>query len=172
MAYGRRRRWALVALIAQTSAFSDIKRARDLKPIIREDSPSSDPVIQFVPGVDETVIPEVSMTRSATSQRDGKFFTGTATFWFDKADALFRDITADSLITGMRLCDEEGVVETADVKAEFRRGNPAGITAVLVLSSPDEWNRFMRFMTRFADQSGLAFTAAQGMRGTEGAGGS
>ena len=128
--------------------------------------------IEFVEGVDETVVPTIKMTRSATSSRDGEFFTGTATFWFDKADALFRDITADSLITGMRLCDEEGVVETADVKAEFRRGNPAGITAVLVLSSPDEWNRFMRFMTRFADQSGLAFTAAQGMRGTEGAGGS
>jgi hypothetical protein len=80
---GRRRRWTLVALITQATAFSDIKRARDLKPIIREDSPSSNPVIQFVPGVDETVIPEVSMTRSATSQRDGKFFTGTATFWYD-----------------------------------------------------------------------------------------
>ena len=118
--------------------------------------------IEFVEGVDETVVPTIKMTRSATSSRDGEFFTGTATFWFDKADALFRDITADSLITGMRLCDEEGVVETADVKAEFRRGNPAGITAVLVLSSPDEWNRFMRFMKRYSDKNGMGFMAADG----------
>ena len=66
----------------------------------------------------------------------------------------------ESLITGMRLCDEEGVVATTDVKAKFHRGNPSGITAVLVLSNPTEWDRFMRFMTRFAAQSGLAFTAA------------
>ena len=162
MAYGRRRRWTLIALLAKTTAFSDIKRARDLKPIIREDSPSSDPVIQFVPGVDETVIPEVSMTRSATSQRDGKFFTGTATFWFPRADALYREITPDSLIAGMRLCDAEGCMTTEDVRAKFVRGNPSGISAVVLLTNPDEWNRFMRFMKRYSDKNGMGFTAADG----------
>ena len=100
------------------------------------------------------------MTRSATSQRDGKFFTGTATFWFPRADALYREITPDSLIAGMRLCDAEGCMTTEDVRAKFVRGNPSGISAVVLLTNPDEWNRFMRFMTRFAAQSGLAFTAA------------
>jgi len=160
MAHRRRRRWTLIAFAAQATAFSDIKRARDLKPIIREDSPSSDPVIQFVPGVDETVIPEVSMTRSATSQRDGKFFTGTATFWFPRADALYREITPDSLIAGMRLCDAEGCMTTEDVRAKFVRGNPSGISAVVLLTNPDEWNRFMRFMKRYSDKNGMGFTAA------------
>ena len=125
-----------------------------------DDVPSAQVSIQFVEGVDEGVVPTIKLTRSATSSRDGEFFTGTATFWFENAEALYRDLTVESLITGMRLCDEEGVVATTDVKAKFHRGNPSGITAVLVLSNPTEWDRFMRFMARFAAQSGLAFTAA------------
>ena len=100
------------------------------------------------------------MTRSATSQRDGKFFTGTATFWFPRADALDHDIQADSLIAGMKLCDAEGCMVTQDVRAEFRRGNPAGITAVVLLTNPDEWSRFMRFMGRYSERQGLDFVAA------------
>ena len=157
----RRRRWAALAFAAHAAACSDIKRARDLKPAIREDSPSDAPVIQFVPGVEETVVPEVSMTRSQTSKMDGKFFTGTATFWFPRADALYREITADSLIEGMRLCDSEGCMVTQDVRAKFTRGNPAGISAVVLLTNPDEWARFMRFMKRYCERSGLAFTAAE-----------
>ena len=72
--------------------------------------------------------------------------------------ALSHEITEDSLIVGMRLCDTEGCILTTDVRAKFERGNPAGIAAVLVLSSPDEWDRFMRFMLRYSDLNGLAFT--------------
>jgi len=32
----------------------------------------------------------------------------------------------------------------------------------MVLHNPDEWRRFMRFMRRYADQTGLEFTAADG----------
>ena len=55
--------------------------ARATWPIIREDSPSSDPVIQL-PGVDETVIP--SLDDAQRHQRDGSL-AGTATFWFPRA---------------------------------------------------------------------------------------
>ena len=58
---------------------------------------------------------------------------------------------------------------SAQVQAKFSRGNPAGIEACLILHNPDEWHRFMRFMRRYADQTGLEFTAADG--GGDGKGG-
>lgn len=113
--------------------------------------------IQFVPGIDERVEPTVSMTRSAKNQQD--FFTGTATFWFQRASSL-NLVNGDTLITGMCLLDDEGSITTTDVQAKFVRGRPTGIESVLVLSNPSEWNRFMRFMTRYAEEHGLQFTAA------------
>ncbi|KAJ1462307.1 Psb28 protein-domain-containing protein [Pelagophyceae sp. CCMP2097] len=111
--------------------------------------------IQFFDGVDERVVPTIKMTRSAPrkSATDAAFFTGTATFRFDKADALFEDISIDNLIQGMRL-DDEGSISTDDVRAEFERGNPVRVVAVVVLASPTAWARFMRFMKRyfFGDQ--------------------
>lgn len=109
--------------------------------------------IQFVPGFDERVEPTVSMTRSAGQD----FFTGTATFWFQRASSL-RLVDGDRLITGMCLLDDEGSISTTDVQAKFVKGRPTGIESVLVLSNPVEWNRFMRFMTRYADEHGLQFT--------------
>ena len=55
--------------------------------------------IQFFRGVDETVIPDIRMTRS----RDGA--TGQAIFVFEEPDALGPEITA--AISGMFLVDEE-----------------------------------------------------------------
>mmetsp|Transcript_32641 Transcript_32641/g.112954 ORF Transcript_32641/g.112954 Transcript_32641/m.112954 type:complete len:165 (+) Transcript_32641:142-636(+) len=116
--------------------------------------------IQFFDGVDERVVPTIKMTRSAPrkSATDAAFFTGTATFRFDKADALFEDISIDNLIQGMRLVDDEGSISTDDVRAEFERGNPVRVVAVVVLASPTAWARFMRFMKRYCLQSGLQFT--------------
>lgn len=88
------------------------------------------------------------------------FFTGTATFWFDRASSLYIDLNKERLITGMFLIDEEGSLSTTDVTAKFENGRPVGITSVVVLSSPSEWHRFMRFMERYSDEHGLHFTSA------------
>ncbi|KAJ8599484.1 hypothetical protein CTAYLR_010436 [Chrysophaeum taylorii] len=118
--------------------------------------------IQFVHGVDEKVVPTVSLTRSANSRtiEQDIFFTGTATFWFQRASSLYLDLSKDRLITGMFLIDEEGAISTTDVTAKFERGKPLGISSVLVLSNPTEWRRFMRFMTRYSEEHGLQFTSA------------
>ena len=118
--------------------------------------------IQFIRGVSESVAPTVSVTRSASTRIKGSegFFTGTATFWFKSASTLSADLDGERLITGMFLEDEEGVISTTDVQARFEQGRPIGISSVLVLSNPTEWNRFMRFMTRYSRQNGLAFTSA------------
>jgi photosystem II protein len=58
----------------------------------------------------------------------------------------------------MYLVDEEGELVTRDVNAKFINGEPAGIEAMYAIKSPDEWDRFMRFMNRYAEKNGLGFT--------------
>ena len=41
--------------------------------------------------------------------------------------------------------DEEGEMSTTDVNASFMNGKPQSIESVLVMKSPAEWDRFMRF---------------------------
>lgn len=106
--------------------------------------------IQFSRGVTEDVVPDVRLTRA----RDGS--NGTATFYFEKPKALGNDRTDD--ITGMYLLDEEGEISTRDVKAKFVNGQPEGLEAVYVMKSEAEWDRFMRFMERYAEEHGLGFS--------------
>lgn len=108
--------------------------------------------IQFSRGMAETVIPDVRLTRA----RDGS--NGTATFYFDKPDALAQDYTED--VTGMYLIDEEGELVSREVKAKFINGEPAAIEAMYIMRSVEEWDRFMRFMERYAQQNGLGFNKA------------
>jgi len=106
--------------------------------------------IQFSQGIDEETIPDVRLTRS----RDGK--SGTATFRFDNPKVLSSENTEE--ITGMYLMDEEGVISTQDVKGKFVNGQPTALEAVHYMRSEEEWNRFMRFMERYAQEHGLEFS--------------
>ena len=109
----------------------------------REDSPP------------EKVVPDVSLTRS----RDAS--TGTATFRFRQPSVMsLHDVWDNGLITGLWLRDEEGTLVTRDLAVEFERGRPREMTAILVLKSNDEWERFMRFMHRFAKANSLEFESA------------
>lgn len=102
--------------------------------------------------VAETVVPSVSLTRS----RDGS--TGTATFLFERPQVLLMDdVWNNGLITGIWLQDEEGSLDSKDLSVKFENGRPWKLEAILVLKSPDEWERFMRFMRRYAETSGLEF---------------
>lgn len=106
--------------------------------------------IQFSRGLTEDVIPDVRLTRS----RDGS--NGTATFYFEKPKALSNENTAD--ITGMYLIDEEGELTTREVKAKFVNGQPEALEAIYIIRSAAEWERFMRFMERYANEHDLGFT--------------
>jgi len=106
--------------------------------------------IQFARGVDEDVIPDVRITRA----KDGS--SGTATFYFQNPNALSTSMTQE--ITGMYLIDDEGEILTREVKAKFVNGQPDAIEAVYLMRSPDEWERFLRFMERFAEENDLGFT--------------
>ena len=107
-------------------------------------------VIQFIRGVDEEVVPDVRLTRS----KDGS--TGRAMFYFEQPKALGEDVQQD--IMGMYLIDEEGELVSRDVNGKFVNGKPTAIEAVSNMKSQEEWDRFMRFMNRYAETHGLGFS--------------
>lgn len=106
--------------------------------------------IQFSQGIDEEAIPDVRLTRS----RDGS--SGTATFRFENPNILSAENTQE--VTGMYLVDEEGTISTQDVKGKFVNGQPTALEAVHYMQSEEEWDRFMRFMERYAEEHGLEFS--------------
>ncbi|PMB13966.1 photosystem II reaction center protein Psb28 [Fischerella thermalis CCMEE 5282] len=105
--------------------------------------------IQFSKGIDEEVIPEVRLTRSRTGE------SGTATFIFQNPKALDSGNTED--ITGMYMIDEEGEIVTREVKGRFVNGKPEALEAVYLMKSKEQWDRFMRFMQRYAEENDLGF---------------
>ena len=110
--------------------------------------------IQFIDGIDETVIPNIKLTRS----KDGS--TGTATFRFSQPDIIQPEMQEKGEIKGMYLKDEEGELVTTDVNAKFINGKPQGIECTYIIKNPSEWDRFMRFMEKYANNNNLSFTKA------------
>lgn len=109
--------------------------------------------IQFSRGIDEDVVPDVRLTRSKRGTQ------GTATFIFENPNALSRTSTDE--ITGMYMLDEEGEIFTREVKAKFVNGQPTTLEAIYLMKSQEDWDRFMRFMERYAQENGLGFTKAE-----------
>ena len=103
--------------------------------------------IQFYRGIKEEVVPNVRLTRS----RDGS--NGRAIFYFQKPTIF----ALQKEVTGMFLIDEEGELVSQDVKGKFINGEPTDIEATYPIRSQEEWDRFMRFMERYAKENGLEF---------------
>ncbi|KMT05731.1 hypothetical protein BVRB_7g166610 [Beta vulgaris subsp. vulgaris] len=108
------------------------------------------PKIQFIQGTDELTIPDVKLTKS----KDGT--NGMALFKFDQP-SVFDSSKEVGDITGFYMIDEEGVLQTTSVNARFINGKPAGVEAKYIMRTPRDWDRFMRFMERYANANGLQF---------------
>jgi photosystem II 13kDa protein len=106
--------------------------------------------IQFSRGLNEEVIPEVRLTRSRSGDQ------GTATFIFTNPQILGQGGTDE--ITGMYMIDEEGEILTREVKGKFVNGKPEALEAVYLMKTSEEWDRFMRFMERYAEENGLGLS--------------
>ena len=102
--------------------------------------------IQFARDVEETVVPDVRLTRAKVGD------SGTATFTFTNPDILAQDGKIEP--TGLYLIDEEGEI----VIRKFVNGKPESLEAVYVMQSQEEWDRFMRFMNRYAEENGLGLS--------------
>lgn len=107
--------------------------------------------IQFVQGVNEEIVPDVRLTRS----RDGS--NGRAIFYFDNPKIVQE---GNLEIMGMYMVDEEGELVSREVNAKFVNGQATAIEAVYVMKSPQEWDRFIRFMERYSESHGLGFNKA------------
>jgi len=46
------------------------------------------------------------------------------------------------------------------VNARFVNGKPEIIESIYIMKTPEEWDRFMRFMERYSASNGLVFTKA------------
>ena len=113
--------------------------------------------ISFYDGLYEPDVPDVKLTRS----KDGE--NGVATFNFDKPSFFNCEREEDvpqGAITAMTMEDEEGEISTANVSARFVEGKPVGLLVRHEMKSPGEWDRFMRFMERYAEANGLGFAKA------------
>jgi photosystem II protein len=106
--------------------------------------------IQFSRGVTEEVVPDIRVTRSKTGN------TGTATFYFEDPNILSKESTDE--ITGMYLIDDEGEIVSREVKGKFVNGEAKAIEAILVMKSTEEWERFIRFMNKYAEEHGLGLS--------------
>jgi photosystem II 13kDa protein len=109
--------------------------------------------LQFIKGINETCIPDVKLTRSRTGG------SGTASFIFDTPDVFNADAGMGD-ITGLYMIDDEGVLSTVEVQAKFVNGKPKAVEAKYTMRSSFEWDRFMRFMDRYAADNGLGFSKA------------
>lgn len=107
--------------------------------------------IQFSLGINEPVVPDVRLTRSP----DGR--SGTATFLFEQPEILDPENTTE--VTGMYMVDDEiGQISTSDVKGIFVNGRATRIKALYTMKSPEEWDRFMLFMNKYAEEHGLGLS--------------
>lgn len=137
----------LVATASLSSAFAPV-------PATTRASTELNGSIQFVRGLDEKCIPMVKLTRA----KDGS--SGIATFNFDNPNVFDASTAAQGDVTGMFMIDDEGEISTTEVNARFANGKPQSIESVYVMNSPEQWDRFMRFMESYSEANGLGFTAA------------
>mmetsp|Transcript_17446 Transcript_17446/g.45358 ORF Transcript_17446/g.45358 Transcript_17446/m.45358 type:complete len:158 (-) Transcript_17446:160-633(-) len=107
--------------------------------------------MEFIKGIKEPCVPDVKLTRS----RDGG--QGTASFIFSQP-SVFEAGNELGEITGLYMNDDEGTIATTDVNAKFVNGKPSAIECKYVMKSTYDWDRFMRFMERYAEENGLGFS--------------
>lgn len=79
-----------------------------------------------------------------------------AKFRFEQP-SVFEADTSQGEITGLYMTDEEGEINTVDVQAKFVNGKPEAIEATYLMRTQVEWDRFMRFMERYAGENELSF---------------
>ena len=131
--------------------------------------------ISFYDGLYEPDVPDVKLTRwrqrlakcddavSTPSRRSKDGENGVATFNFYKPSFFNCEREEDvpqGAITAMTMEDEEGEISTANVSARFVEGKPVGLLVRHEMKTPGEWDRFMRFMERYAEANGLGFAKA------------
>ncbi|WP_017314358.1 photosystem II reaction center protein Psb28 [Mastigocladopsis repens] len=117
---------------------------------------STTPSIQFFAGIFEE-LSNVSLRRTPSSA------TRIVLMTFNQLKALekFNSFTKQSL-NSMLLTDEEGEISVTPSSTQFIFGGAEGdelqrVECKFEIERDDHWERFMRFMNRYAEANGMAY---------------
>lgn len=118
--------------------------------------PSSTPLIEFFEGISEE-LSDVSLRRN----RSTGVRTVLLTFRTLRSIERFRSYT-NRFNKALILTDEEGKISIEPSSTRFVFGGPEGddvqrVECSLEIDREDHWERFMRFMDRYATANGMAY---------------
>lgn len=121
---------------------------------------SKTPSIQFFEGISEE-LSNVSLRRN----RNSGVRTVVMTFETLKAIEKFNSFTK-RFSNSMLLTDEEGSISVDPSSVQFLFGGPEGdelnrMECHFEIEQEDHWERFMRFMNRYAEANGMAYSETQ-----------
>ncbi len=121
---------------------------------------SKTPSIQFFEGISEE-LSNVSLRRN----RNSGVRTVLMTFDTIKALEKFNSFTK-RFSNSMLLTDEEGSISVEPSSVQFLFGGPEGdqlnrMECQFEIEQEDHWERFMRFMNRYADANGMGYSETQ-----------
>ena len=107
--------------------------------------------IQFFKGLEETVVPEIRLEKSKSSNN------GQAIFTFLHPSVLASDNFKE--INGMYLVDEEGEITLTEINVAVskKNGKYTAIQAIYIWKNQQDFERFMRFANRYAKEKGLSY---------------
>lgn len=114
------------------------------------------PIVQFYEGIPETISNVRLRQNQATGDR-------SVLLIFERMEAIeqFKSFR-NEFSKALKLTDEEGVITIEPSGVKFIFGGPEGddlmrVECVLNIDRDDHWDRFMRFMQRYADANGMAY---------------
>jgi photosystem II reaction center protein Psb28 len=100
----------------------------------------------------------VLTVREGCTEGQGKMCAATMKF---QQPSVFEADNSLGEITGLYMMDEEGEISTVDVNAKFVNGKPSVIECRHIMRTALEWDRFMRFMERYAEENNLGFAGVR-----------
>ncbi|NET59980.1 MAG: photosystem II reaction center protein Psb28 [Symploca sp. SIO2E6] len=127
---------------------------------------SPTPSIQFFEGIYEE-LSNVSLRR----KRSSGIRTVLMTFNSLKAIEKFNSFTK-KYTNSMLLTDEEGVISVTPSSLKFVFSGPEGdelakVKCEFEIEKEEHWDRFMRFMNRYAETNGMAYSEKETSTGSE-----
>lgn len=114
------------------------------------------PTVQFYEGIPETISDVRLRQNQSTGDR-------SALLIFERMEAIeqFKSFR-NEFSKALKMIDEEGVITIEPSGVKFIFGGPEGddlmrVECTLDIDQDDHWDRFMRFMHRYAQANGMAY---------------
>lgn len=126
---------------------------------------SQTPSIQFFEGIPEE-LSNVSLRRNRNSGVRSVLMTFNSLNALEKFNSFTKKFSKALLLT-----DEEGAISVEPSSVKFVFGGPEGddlerVDCKFEIERQDHWERFMRFMNRYAEANGMAYGETQKTTGS------